>query len=203
MAEQWKLEGTYMEACNCKEACPCVFLSPPSEGECTALLAWHIDSGLMGDVDLSGLNAALSVYSPGNMIEGNWTVAMYVDDQASEEQRQALQTILGGQVGGHPANLAELIGEILGVRAVPVQFETDGKRHTLRIGEVGEATTNDEAGTDGREVTVNNPPFSVAPGFPLVLTRSQNLRYRDYDYDWEISERNGFISPFAYAGPGA
>jgi len=45
MSEKWNLSGTYFEACNCDAACPCVFLSNPTEGECTVLVAWHVDPG--------------------------------------------------------------------------------------------------------------------------------------------------------------
>ncbi len=46
----WNLDGTYMETCNCATACPCIFLSDPTEGECGALVGWHIDHGKDGDV---------------------------------------------------------------------------------------------------------------------------------------------------------
>jgi hypothetical protein len=46
----WQLKGTYFEACNCNVACPCVFLSAPSEGECRVLVAWHVDQGKDGEV---------------------------------------------------------------------------------------------------------------------------------------------------------
>ena len=36
MAQEWKVTGTYFEACNCDVACPCIFLSPPTTGECKA-----------------------------------------------------------------------------------------------------------------------------------------------------------------------
>jgi hypothetical protein len=39
MAESWKVRGTYFETCNCAVACPCVFLSAPTDGECTVLIA--------------------------------------------------------------------------------------------------------------------------------------------------------------------
>jgi len=32
---------------NCEAACPCVFLSPPTEGECKVLIGWHIDKVVM------------------------------------------------------------------------------------------------------------------------------------------------------------
>ncbi|MEK6736727.1 MAG: DUF1326 domain-containing protein, partial [Pseudomonadota bacterium] len=35
----WSLQGSYFEACNCETACPCVWLQPPSEGNCKLLVA--------------------------------------------------------------------------------------------------------------------------------------------------------------------
>ena len=53
----WELKGTYFETCNCDVACPCVFLSRPTAGECRVHVAWHIDHGKDGAVDLSGLTS--------------------------------------------------------------------------------------------------------------------------------------------------
>lgn len=30
----WNLQGDYFETCNCVTACPCVWLQPPTEGNC-------------------------------------------------------------------------------------------------------------------------------------------------------------------------
>src|SRR5208283_1644890 len=74
MPNSWKIAGSYFEACNCNPACPCVFLSPPTSGDCTVLLAWHIDQGHFGEVNLDGLNTALAAYAPGHMLEVKWKV---------------------------------------------------------------------------------------------------------------------------------
>ena len=50
----WELKGTYFETCNCDVACPCVFLSRPTKGECRVLVAWHIDQGKDGACPLAG-----------------------------------------------------------------------------------------------------------------------------------------------------
>ena len=75
MPTSGKNAGSYFEACNCDLACPCVFLSPPTSGNCTVLLAWHIDQGRFGEVNLDGLNAVLAAHSPGPMLEVKWKVA--------------------------------------------------------------------------------------------------------------------------------
>jgi hypothetical protein len=72
----WQLKGTYIESCNCEIACPCVFLSAPTQGECTALVAWHIDQGNDDQVKLDGLNVALAVHSPGHMAQTKWNAAV-------------------------------------------------------------------------------------------------------------------------------
>ena len=101
----FEITGTYMEACNCETLCPCVFFSPPTEGECTVVLGWHIDRGSFDGTKLDGLNVAMLVHSPGNMKDGGWKVALYLDDKADEAQQQALAGIFSGQAGGHLSNL--------------------------------------------------------------------------------------------------
>jgi hypothetical protein len=39
---------------------------------------------------------------------------------------------------------------------------------------------------------------AVAPGFSAVVAKSKHASYRDYAFNWEISGKNGFYSPFAY-----
>ena len=126
MPTSWKIAGSYFEACNCDIACPCVFLGPPTTGDCTLLVAWHIDQGRYGQVDLDGLNAVLAVQSPGHMMEGKWQVALYVDERVNQDQRDALTQIFSGQAGGHLAGVVPLIGEVLGVKAAPIEYRFSG-----------------------------------------------------------------------------
>ena len=198
MADTWKLNGQYMEACNCKPACPCIFLSAPTEGDCTALVGWHIDQGNFGSTDLAGLNVAMAVYSPGNMVEGKWRAALYVDARANEAQKNSLIQIFGGQAGGHPARLASFVGEILGVASVPIEYQMNGKHRSLRIGNVANADIDAIGGGTEAEVTVANPPLCISPGYPAVVAKSTGLRYEDHGYRWSLSDRNGLYSPFTY-----
>jgi hypothetical protein len=198
MSETWRISGHYLESCNCKPACPCVFLSPPTEGVCGVVVGWHIDSGKFGGVDLSGLNVALAVDSPGTMHEVPWKVALYLDARCSDEQKNALITIFSGQGGGHPARLAAHIGQVLGVTSVPIDFEDDGKHASLKVGDVADVDIETVTGAGGAEVTISGHPLCIAPGYPAVLAKSKSLRYEDHGYKWILSDRNGFHSPFAY-----
>lgn len=195
----WNLSGSYFESCNCNSACPCVFLSPPTTGECTAIVGWHIDDGSHEGLALDGLNVALAVHSPGHMAETPWRVALYLDDSGSEEQQAALGAIFSGSAGGHPAVLAGHIGEVLGVASAPIAFEGEGASRAMRVGEVADVKITAVAGQGDAQVTISNHPLAVAPGQELVAAKADHLRFSDHGYEWELSESNGFFSPFAYS----
>ena len=196
----WKLSGSYFESCNCDSACPCVFLSAPTTGECTAIVGWHIDDGAHEGLRLDGLNVALAVHSPGNMAQTPWRAALYLDNGGSEEQQRALGSIFSGASGGHPAVLASHIGEVLGVANAPITFDGEGASRAMRVGEAADVKITAMAGQGGAQVTIANHPLAVAPGQTLVAARADHLRYTDHGYEWELSESNGFFSPFAYNG---
>ena len=201
MADTWAISGNYFESCNCEAACPCVFLSPPPTGDCTLLIAWHIDQGNMNGVDLSGLNVALAVHSPGHMVEVKWKVALYIDERSTEEQGGAIGQIFGGGAGGHFAVVAEHIGEIVGVSKVPIEYKAEGKTRSLKVGNVAEVDIAAVEGGGGAEVRVSGNPLGIVPGEPMVVARSGKLSYHDHGMNWELSGKNGFMSPFTYEGP--
>lgn len=195
----WKLEGTYFESCNCDTACPCVFLSKPTDGKCDVLVAWHVDRGDFDGVALDGLNVALAVHSPGHMAQEKWEAAVYLDQRADERQKDALTRIFGGQAGGHPARLASHVGKILGVASVPMQYAAEGKRRSLSVAKIAEVSIEAIEGQGGAEVTVHGHPLCIAPGQDAVAARSKKLSYRDHGKAWEVSGKSGFYSPFQYA----
>jgi hypothetical protein len=200
MSEKWKLSGTYFEACNCDVGCPCTFLSAPTSGECSALAGWHIDNGNFDDIDLSGLNVALAVHAPGHMLEVKWQAAVYLDEKASDEQKDALTKIYTGQVGGHPAVLVSFVGEVLGIKSAPIEFEANGKQRKLKIAEIGEVEIEGIQDQGGADVSINNPPLGLAPGYELFVAKSTTFNYTDHGLQWEFTGKNGFYSPFMYQG---
>lgn len=195
----WNLKGQFFEACNCEAACPCVFLSPPTEDDCTALVGWHIDKGQFDGTDLDGLNVALAVHSPGHMAEVKWKVALYLDDRASESQAKALGAIFSGQAGGHPARLATHIGEVLGAGPAAIEFESADRRTSMKIAGIADVAITAAAGQGDAEIHVANHPLAISPGFPAVVAHSEHFRYEDHGMKWEVAEKNGFYSPFEYA----
>jgi len=198
MDTQWKVAGTYFEACNCEAACPCVFTSPPTDGECNALVGWHIDQGSFANTRLDGLNGALFAHAPGHMLQTKWKVALYVDEKADASQQDALTKIFSGAAGGHLAALGPLVGEVLGVRSAAIDYRANGKHRSLTIPHLAEMEIEALAGQNGEEVTLSKVPFTVVPDYPAVVCHSKRLSFHDHGFDLEISKKNGFYSPFNY-----
>jgi hypothetical protein len=135
----WQLSGDYFENCNCSVVCPCLIspapplTSRPTEGVCDVALAFHIDKGSYGTVALDGLNLALIAHTPGPMADGNWTIAIYIDQRATDEQAVALGAVFGGAEGGPMAAFAPLIATNLGVSKVPITYRVTGKTRSAEI----------------------------------------------------------------------
>ena len=199
MATAWNLSGTYAEACTCAAACPCIMLSDPTEGTCTALVGWHIDKGRYGDVALDSLNVAVGLHTPGNMAAKDWTAVLYLDERANEAQRNALTQIFAGKAGGHPALIAEHIATVAGVEAVPIQFESDGKSGRMKVGRAGEAEWQPIEGQGGGTVTIEGSPLAVSPGYPAVIGRASRARLNDHGIAFDVSGRQAMVAPFRYA----
>ncbi|MGH7751778.1 MAG: DUF1326 domain-containing protein, partial [Gemmatimonadales bacterium] len=100
MAEKWRVEGTVFDACNCVTLCPCGYLQPPTFGDCRPTGAWHIERGNYGATALNDVMVAGVFFAPGNpLLVGVEQGAIIIDERANPSQREALQTIWGGQAG--------------------------------------------------------------------------------------------------------
>ena len=116
--ENWRLDGEYMETCNCNFLCPCItsnLTGQPSEGDCKAAIAMRVDKGEKDGVALDGLSFMVLMHSPGAMAEGNITVGLIIDDSASDQQADAISAIATGSAGGPMAALAPLVGQVAGI----------------------------------------------------------------------------------------
>jgi hypothetical protein len=194
----WNLQGDYFETCNCVTACPCVWLQPPSEGNCKLMVAWHIDRGHFNGQSLDGMNVALACYSPGHMKDGNWQAALYVDEKADDQQFDAIMQIFGGKQGGHPAILMSFVSEVLGAKRVRIDYQAQDNKRQLSIPDIAQAEIESIQGIGGGDATIENPPLCVVPSHPAVVARSRNYQYQDYDKTWKFTDRNGYYSSFIY-----
>jgi len=204
-AQRWTLAGDYFESCNCDVVCPCevspkgLMQARPTQGHCDVFLAFHIDSGNYGDVDLSGVNFVVAVHAPGAMAEGNWSLAVYMDEAASSQQQEALGAILSGQVGGPFAALGPLIGRDLGAKVVPITYRKEGRRRSLTIPGILESTIEAVPGADPEAEVVKR---NAHPLFPeAVQAYSVRTAYSDHGFTWDVSGKNADYASFRWAGP--
>ena len=193
----YEVEGDYFEACTCLASCPCIMLSPATEETCDVVLAWHIESGHLDGVALDGLNVVLAATAPQQMTDGNWTVAVYLDETADPAQTEALQAIFTGSAGGHLAAVAPLVGTVAGVSSAPIVFEGQGGQRRLRVGDVIEVEVEEVLGMDGEHpIVIENAPLAPIAQ-PIRQAKSSKLRYDDA-FAIDASGRNSFIAEFRY-----
>jgi hypothetical protein len=104
---EWRLAGDWFDICSCNIPCPCEFAQAPTNNACQGMLVWHIRQGYFGDIRLDGFNLLALAAFEGNLWAGaKARMGLFIDENADEPQRQALQTIFGGQAGGWPAGFA-------------------------------------------------------------------------------------------------
>jgi hypothetical protein len=96
----WQLNGNVLIACNCDWGCPCNFNARPSRGDCEGGWIWVIGDGHVGDVRLDGLALALFADWPRAIHEGGGRAVCYIDERADAAQREALTTLVRGELGG-------------------------------------------------------------------------------------------------------
>jgi len=198
-AESWSLEGDYFESCNCTVLCPCLIShlqAEPTEKHCDVVLAVHIRQGIFGGIDLKGLNAVQVVQTPGPMGQGNGTLAVYVDHNGSESQRDALERIFTGAAGGPPAALAGMVTTRLPVKSVAIDYSSDGNVHRLSIPEIADVTVEGVDGVPNKVVWLDNVmhPFSTR----LAVARGRDSHYKDHALTFDNSGRNGHFSPISW-----
>ena len=138
-AIDWRVRGSYFEACNCEAICPCRSVGgrpggPSSFGECFGAVSWHVHDGYAGHLDLSDLRAVLSIrYYDRVQPSTLWEVVLYVEQRADDDQLTAMADIFLGRTGGSVAQLyGPAIGEVHAVRRARITLEHTTPREANR-----------------------------------------------------------------------
>jgi hypothetical protein len=204
---RWSLQGDYFENCNCDFVCPCEMAptgpltQAPTQGYCDVMLAVHIDSGSYGDVSLDGLNSVIVGHAPGPMGAGNWSLGLYLDAQATDAQRDALQAILSGGVGGPMADFAPLVGTVIGVKSAPITYTKDGRRRSVAIpnvmnmGVAGIPSMNPDS-----EIWASiGHPFNPERMALAVGVERSTYTDSEYGFQWDNSGKNGHYAEIRWS----
>jgi hypothetical protein len=200
----YDLEGSLLEVCTCDVLCPCWIGEDPDNGDCESVVAYHFDRGTIRGVDVSGLTVASAVYIPGNVLAGNWKQVLFIDDNASDEQFDAIVAMLTGELGGPMADLAGLVGERLAIERAPISHTITDGAGSLRVGEFISADMHPYTGPDGSTTTLQNSIFSTVPGSPAYVgvADHQKIDMPKYGMGWEREKKNAIQADWkmAYAG---
>jgi hypothetical protein len=203
MASPWKIKGEVVLSCNCEVFCPCVISlgrGRPSHGACHTWWGLNIHKGHAGGEKLDGLKAAVLMDIPGPLAEGQWSVALYLDERASPAAADALSQILSGQAGGSTSWFSIMTSNFLGTRKVPISFESEGKGWKLKIPKIidGHVEPIEGPGGDGR-TTVTNTAYWMSPD--VVVCKGTKSRFRDWGRNWDLTGRSGEYARVEWSGP--
>jgi hypothetical protein len=138
----WRIAGTYLEACNCEPICPCRRIGGRAGGRstygvCLGSLSWQIEAGYAGEVHLAGMRAVLANRYDDDEPGSPWSVVLYVDERGDERQREALEAIFLGQLGGTPEVQFPWVwkdSNLIAVRPVAIEVDHTPGRGWFRAG---------------------------------------------------------------------
>jgi len=200
----WQIKGELFLNCSCTVFCPCVVSlgeHPPTNGYCQAWMAIIIDEGHFEGEDLTGINIGLMVDIPGRMSEGNWKVAAYIDEKASQKAYNGLLQILSGAAGGTTGLFTMLVSEIIGAEREKVEIVRDGNRRSIMVGRKIQGEIEMITGRDPNEpVTMTNTRYWMGPD--VIAARGIKSRVRDYGRVWNFDGKSGEICAIDWRGPG-
>lgn len=195
MREKWTLKGEMTLSCSCTVFCPCVISlgeHPPTEDRCQTWAGVRIDNGQCDDIDLSGINVGLMMDLPGIMARGNWTAALFVDERANAQAVKALTRIFTGRVGGTTHLLSILVGQFLGVRQVPISYETQDETRIIKIKDYVDGVIAPVRGKEaGQNVVIRNSQYWIAPD--VIVAKAEKSRFRGFGRNWNLAGRSSEI----------
>jgi len=146
----WWAKGLLFENCNCQLVCPghLHFDQLCTHERCLGYWAIRVDDGQFGPVALAGVKALIAIDTPRHMISGNWTEALIIGEQASRDQREAMETVLTGRAGGPWELLAKFVARRLETRYLPIEFSEEAGTKKARIPGILEAAISEIRGRD-------------------------------------------------------
>ena len=199
----WRIRGSYFESCNCDAICPCRRIDGKpggrsTHGVCLGVLSWLIEEGAAEGTDLSGLRAAMATRYSDDEPGSPWTWVLYLEARATDEQREALEGIFSGRLGGDAEThfpWAWKRSELVAVRPVEIDVDHTQRRQWLRIRDHVSVRIRDRY--EGPETVTCVIPGHERTGEELV---ADELVVEDGALAFNYRGVCGYGSMFDYAG---
>ena len=196
----YSIDGQLLEACSCAGPCPCWVGDDPDGGRCDSFLAYHVDSGQIQGIDVSGLTLVKVVQIPGNVLAGNWRAVFYTDDKATPEQRQLLLDLVTGKLGGPLADLASLVSDNVAFYDAPIDYRIENGKGTIRVGTAVYSEMAPYTDAQGRPTSLHDSVFSTIPGSPAYVGKAMDFRINApaLNMKLEFNGRNAVLGDFRF-----
>lgn len=168
-----------------------------THGICFGALAWLVEDGRVGDVDVSGLSVALLVRYDDDELGSPWTIVLHVDANADERQHSALGDVFLGRLGGPQVGVLPWVrkaSHLVAVRTSAIELVPEGDGYRLRVGDAARLSATQRFAAD--TVVRCGIPGYDQPGEELV---AEELAVSDDPFAWELNGTCAFASRFAYA----
>ncbi len=210
MIPPWFARGDWFDACSCDIPCPCEFAQPPTNNHCEGVLAYRLNDGKYGEVDLHGLSTVIVAVFDGNIWAGEaeLELGLLIDERADAQQREALVDIFTGNAGGVPAGMAAFVKDVRGIDYAPIDFEVTEDLASWRVTIPGKVDARVEALSgpttpQGARVQLLNPPGSeVGPGGVATWGKVLSNVVDAHGFEWTWSGKSSKHIPFDWSGPG-
>jgi hypothetical protein len=198
----YNLDGSILEACNCNVLCPCSIGEDADNDTCCAAIAHHYDKGAIDEIDVSGLTVAVVTFIPGNILQGNWQVMLYIDERATDAQFEALSSVYRGERGGPLADFAHLYGKIVSIERAPITFDLQGGKGKLDIGGAIYVELESYWNPDGAPAVLFGNAASRTPCSPAIISKSSAYRIKSpqLNIDLSLTGHNAMQGHFTFHG---
>lgn len=205
MSKAWSVKGEYMEACSCDFLCPCIpknSTTPATHDYCKVALAFEIEAGHYGDVDLAGVRFVFFAQSKAIMSQGQWIGGLIVDSAASDQQCAAVTAIASPASGGPLGNFMPLISDFRGLERRAIAFARNGKQVSVQIeGMLDQVVVGiDSVSAPGECVVIDNTAHPVNKRLNLASAARNFIRAFGIEWEDHSGRTNGHFAPFDWAG---
>jgi hypothetical protein len=197
----FSVRGSYFESCNCEAICPCRMVDGVKGGRstygiCYGALSWRIEEGAVGEVDVTGLCAALIVRYDDDEPGSPWSIVLHVDDRGSAKQQEALADVFLGRLSGPHVDTLPWIrkaSHLLDVRVSTIELTPDGDGHRLRVGDAVRLSAT-------RPVESRSDVSCLISGYERIGRElyADELVVDDDPFAWELSGNCAFAADFEY-----
>jgi hypothetical protein len=199
---EWRISGSYLEACNCDPGCGCNFRGLPTspEGNCEAFVVHDIEAGAFDGVDLSGTRVAWALWWPGPIHERGGHGHAYVDCE-TDAQFDALRRMWRGEEGyGLFEIFNSTFDEASAVDRAEVKLTADARNSRFSVEGVGEAVLTplrSPVSDDENHVRiVKESGFIWRDG---EIAQSERLHVDLPEMKYDVSGRHAVFSRFGYS----